>query len=152
LSPGRYIEATIDGISYKFREDFYYSADGLWVAIDGSLGRVGVADHLYRLISPGLNFIELRRPGTEVQQGGEVGNFDMVKVDMPIPSPVSGVIEEINEELETNLWLLDSGPYSGGWLALFSLANFAADRQNLMDADAYRAMLMTTRSSSAHER
>jgi len=40
---------------------------------------------------------------TEVKQGEEMGSFDMVKVDMPIPSPVSGVIEEINEELGSNL-------------------------------------------------
>jgi len=78
---------------------------------------------------------------TEVKQGEEMGNFDMVKVDMPIPSPVSGVIEEINEELESNLWLLHSDFYGEGWLALFRLTDFAADRQNLMDAEAYRAML-----------
>lgn len=153
MRPERYVEATIDSITYKFREDFYYSGDGLWVAVDGSFGRIGVGDHLYHLISPGLNFIELRRPGTEVQQGEEMGNFDMVKVDMPIPCPVSGVIEEINEELESNLWLLDSDPYGEGWLALFSLTDFAADRQNLMDAHAYRAMLeMTAKSPPVHER
>jgi len=50
-------------------------------------------------------------------------------------------MEEINEELESNLWLLVSDLYGEGWLALFSLTDFAADRQNLMDADSYRAML-----------
>ena len=153
MKPETYIEATIDGITYKFREDFYYSTDGLWVAVVGSRGRIGVGDHLYRSISPSLSFIELRRPGSEVQQGKEMGNFDMVKVDMPIPSPVSGVIEEINEGLESNLWLLDSDPYGEGWLALFTLTDFTGDRQNLMDARAYCTMLeMAAKSPRVNER
>jgi len=141
LDSERYVEVTIDGIIYKFREDVYYSDDGLWVALDGELARVGVGDHLCRSISPSLNFIELHPPGTKVRQGEEMGNFDMVKVDMPIPSPVSGVIEEINEELESNLWLLDSDPYGEGWLALFDLTDFITDRRNLLDVDAYRTIL-----------
>jgi len=59
LDSERYVEVTIDGIIYKFREDVYYSDDGLWVALDGELARVGVGDHLCRSISPSLNFIEL---------------------------------------------------------------------------------------------
>jgi glycine cleavage system H protein len=137
------VEVTIDGITYKFREDVYYSADGLWVAVDEDSARVGVADHLYRSISPGLNFIELPRPGTEVKQGEEMGSFDMVKVDMPILSPVSGVIEEVNEELEGNLWLVDSDRYGEGWLTLVHLAEFDSDRRNLLDVDAYRSLLET---------
>ncbi len=137
----KYVEVNIDGITYKFREDVYYSADGLWVAVDGKSARVGVGDHLYRSISPHLAFIELRLPGTEIRQGKEMGNFDLVKVDISIPSPVTGVIEEINEELLSNLWLLDSDPYGEGWLALFHLTDWTIDRQNLLDVNAYRTML-----------
>jgi glycine cleavage system H lipoate-binding protein len=46
-----------------------------------------------------------------------VWSLDLVKADAPIPSPVSSVTEEINEELMTDLWLLDSDPYDRGWLA-----------------------------------
>ena len=135
------MEATIDGVMYTFREDVYYSADGLWVAVDGELARVGVGDWLYRLISPNLNLIALRPPGTEVRQGEEMGIFDMVKADVAIPSPVSGVIEEINEELESHLWLVDTDRYDKGWLAVFQLTQFTTDRENLLDVHAYRAML-----------
>jgi len=144
----RYVEVTIDGITYRFRDDVYYSADGLWVAVNGELARVGVGDHLCRSISPSLNLIELRHPGSRIRQGEEMGNLDMVKVDIPIPSPVSGLIKEINEELESNLWLLDSDPYGEGWLVLFSLTDFTTDRQNLLDVNAYRTMLEATSKSS----
>ncbi len=141
MDSGKYVEVNIHGITYKFREDTYYSADGLWVAVDGNSARVGIGDHLYRSISPHLAFIELRAPGTEVTQGEEMGNFDLVKVDISIPSPVTGVIEEINEELLSNLWLLDSDPYGEGWLALFHLTDLTIDRQNLLDVNAYCTMI-----------
>jgi arsenate reductase len=134
-------EVIIDGVTYHFREDVHYSADGLWVAVDGQVARVGVGDHLRESISPGLSFIELREAGTRVKQGEEMGSFDMVKADVPILSPVSGIIRGINEELVSNLWLLDQDPYGQGWLAVFDLTNFAADRVSLLDVHAYRAML-----------
>ncbi|MCJ7619456.1 MAG: hypothetical protein MUP64_04470 [Anaerolineae bacterium] len=135
------MEATIHGVVYTFREDVYYSADGLWVAVDGELARVGIGDRLYGVISPNLNLIALRPPGTEVRQGEEMGSFDLVKADVAIPSPVSGVIEEINEELESHLWLVDTDRYNKGWLAVFRLTHFTTDRENLLDVHAYRAML-----------
>ena len=135
------MQAVIRGVAYIFREDVYYSADGLWVAVEGELARVGIGDWLYRLISPNLNLIALRPPGTEVRQGDEMGIFDMVKADVAIPSPVSGVIEEINEELESHLWLVDTDRYNKGWLAVFQLTQFTTDRENLLDVHAYRAML-----------
>ncbi|MDH4208381.1 MAG: hypothetical protein OEV76_05870 [Anaerolineae bacterium] len=135
------MEATIHGVVYTFREDVYYSAAGLWVAVDGDLARVGIGDCLYHAISPNLNLIALRPPGTEVRQGEEMGSFDLVKADVAIPSPVSGVIEEINEELESHLWLVDSDRYNKGWLAVFRLTHFTTDRENLLDVHAYRAML-----------
>lgn len=135
------MEATIDGVVYTLREDVYYSAAGLWVAVDGELARVGIGDCLYHAISPNLNLIALRPPGTEVGQGEEMGSFDLVKADVAIPSPVSGVIEEINEELESHLWLVDSDRYNKGWLAVFRLTHFTTDRGNLLDVHAYHAML-----------
>ncbi len=135
------MEATIEGVTYTFREDVYYSVDGLWVAVDGELARVGIGDHLYHAISPNLNLIALRPPGTEVRQGEEMGSFDLVKADIAIASPVSGVIEEINEELESHLWLVDTDRYGQGWLAVFRLTRFSTDRENLLDVHAYRAML-----------
>ena len=135
------MEAAIDGIMYTFPEDVYYSADGLWVAVNGELGRVGIGDYLYRLISPNLNLVALRPPGTEVRQGEQMGSFDLVKADVAIPSPVSGVVEEINDELENHLWLVDSDRYGQGWLAIFRLTHFTTDLENLLDVHAYRAML-----------
>jgi len=149
----RYIEATIDGVTYKFPEELHYSKDGLWVSVNGQIGRVGVGDYLYRCISPSLSFIEAHPPGTEVRQGEAMGSFELVKAEVPIPSPVTGIIEEINDDLMSNLWLLDSDPYGEGWLAFFRLSDFASDRRDLMDADAYRAMLeMTVKPSLADER
>jgi glycine cleavage system H protein len=137
------VEADIHGVEYTFRDDVYYSSDGLWVAVEGELGRVGIGDYLYRLISPNLNLIALRPAGTEVRQGEQMGSFDLVKADVAIPSPVSGVIEEINDELENHLWLVDGDRYGQGWLAVFRLTHFTEDRETLLDVHAYRAMLET---------
>jgi glycine cleavage system H protein len=77
-----------------------------------------------------------------------MGRFDLVRIDVPILSPVSGVIQEINDELISNLWLLDSDPYGEGWLALVSLTGFAADRERLLDAQGYLDVLREAAKSS----
>ncbi len=135
------LEITIRGVTYHFREDVYYSADGLWVDVEEQVGRVGVGDHLREAISPGLSLIELCRPGTQIRQGEQMGIFDLVKADVPILCPVSGVVEGTNEELVSNLWLLDQDPYGRGWLAVVRLTDFAADRGTLLDVVAYCATL-----------
>jgi glycine cleavage system H lipoate-binding protein len=41
----------------------------------------------------------------------------------------------------SNLWLLDQDPYGQRWLAVLDLRGFSGDRDGLLDAAAYCAVL-----------
>ena len=48
-------------------------------------------------------------------------------------SPVSGVIEEFNDEVQSKPELLNDDPYGNGWLLVVKPENLHADLANLMD-------------------
>ena len=135
------VETVSDGHTCTFPVNVYYSSDGLWVRAERDSVRIGIADHLYHCISPNLSSIEISPPGTKLQQGKPMGSFELLKADVPIPSPVGGVVMEINERLLSDLALLDDDRYGEGWLAAVGVEHFASDRQGLMSAETYGASL-----------
>jgi glycine cleavage system H protein len=135
------VEVVRDGLTCTFPVNLYYSSNGLWVRAERDSVRVGIADHLYHCISPNLSSIEVAPPGTRLQQGKPMGSFDLVKADVSIPSPVSGVVAEINERLLNDLALLDDDRYGEGWLAVVGVDDFSLDRRGLMSAETYGAIL-----------
>lgn len=61
---------------------------------------------------------------------------ESVKAASDIYSPVSGVIVEINEELEDSPELVNEEPYEGGWIARIKLSD-DGDLENLIPGDQY---------------
>jgi glycine cleavage system H protein len=142
-------EVVRDGLTYSFPVSVYYSSDGLWVKPERDSVRIGIADHLYHCISPNLSAIEIWPPGTRLQQGKPMGCFELLKADVPIPSPIGGVVAEINERLLIDVALLDDDRYGEGWLAVVGVEDFASDREGLMSAETYGVSLAPRESQPA---
>jgi len=64
-------------------------------------------------------------------------DIETIKVTMELPSPVSGKLIQVNEELEMTPELVNEDPYGAGWLARVALDDWETDRQNLLDAERY---------------
>ncbi|MBE0511929.1 glycine cleavage system protein H, partial [Candidatus Bathyarchaeota archaeon] len=47
--------------------------------------------------------------------------------------PISGTIEEVNEELESKPELLNEDPYDKGWLLVVTPTNLDAELKQIMD-------------------
>jgi glycine cleavage system H protein len=149
LGMAQCVEIVRDGLTCVFPVDAYYSSDGLWVREEGNSVRIGIADHLYHCISPNLSSIEISPPGTSLQLGKPMGSFELLKADVPIPSPIGGVVAEINERLLIDVALLDDDRYGEGWLAVVGVEDFASDRQGLMSAETYGVSLAPRESQPA---
>jgi glycine cleavage system H protein len=65
---------------------------------------------------------------------------ESVKAASDIYSPVSGEVTEINSELESTPGLVNTGPYTEGWLFKVRLEE-GADLSELKDATAYSAQI-----------
>ena len=69
---------------------------------------------------------------------------------LPVPSPVSGVISEVNTSLEdkflrgAELELIQDDPYGKGWLFSIQVSHASrAELETLMNARAYREFVRT---------
>src|SRR5437867_5382019 len=55
--------------------------------------------------------------GSTIIKGTSLGTLESQKFVGPIPSPLTGVILEINEQVVQNPKILNDAPYSEGWIA-----------------------------------
>jgi glycine cleavage system H protein len=138
MSTQDYRELIIDKFTFRVKNDLWYNRTGIWAAVDpaANVARVGLGD--FRQQSSGdIAFVEILPAGTAVVQGSEIGNLETVKVDLEVPSPVTGSIVRSNPALTDAPELINQDPYGAGWLAEVRLANWDVDRANLLDAAAY---------------
>ncbi len=55
--------------------------------------------------------------GSTITKGASLGTLESEKFIGPVPSPLTGVILEVNEQVVQNPKILNDAPYSEGWIA-----------------------------------
>lgn len=136
--PEDYRVLTVDKFTFRVKNGLWYNRTGVWVDVNlaTSTARIGLSD--FRQQSSGdIAFVDIMPTGTAVVQGSEITNLETVKVDLEVPSPVTGSILRINAALTDAPELINQDPYGSGWLAEVRLAAWEADRVHLLDAAAY---------------
>jgi glycine cleavage system H protein len=120
-------------------EDLKYAETHEWVRIDKTIGTVGITDHAQAELTD-IVYVELPQVGAKVTAKQPAAVVESVKAASDIYSPVSGEVTEINSELESTPGLVNSGPYTEGWLFKVRLEE-GADLSDLKDAAAYSAQI-----------
>jgi glycine cleavage system H protein len=82
-------------------------------------------------------FAEIQPQGTMLDVGDEVAVVETIKVDVYFASPVAGEIVEVNPAMDVAPEAINQDPYSEGWLALIDPVSWEADRERLLDPEAY---------------
>lgn len=119
----------------NFPHDRKYHADHLWAQDqpDGSC-LIGVTDFAQDQLG-GVIFVDLPAVGASFRQGGSCASIESVKVTSEAIMPVSGQVTAINEALADAPELLNSDPYSQGWLIKVTLT--APDEGGCITAEEY---------------
>jgi glycine cleavage system H protein len=136
MSGDEYLEATVDKFVFTAKKGYLYDEQGMWVAIEHGVARVGVTDYLQQK-SGDVAFVNLPEPETEVRRGQELGSIETIKADVTINSPVSGTIRERNEELDVRPELVNEDPYGQGWLVLIETTALESEWEELVAAEEY---------------
>ena len=111
-----------------------YTKDHEWMKLEGDIAVVGITDFAQDALGD-VVFINLPEVGDTVTAGESFGDVESVKAVSDVNSPVTGVIVEINEELNDSPENLNSDPY-GSWI--IKVENIT-ETEDLMDAAAYEA-------------
>ncbi len=113
-----------------------YSESHEWVRDDGDgVVTIGITDFAQERMTE-LVYVELPNADREVEAGDELAIVESVKSASDIYTPVSGVVTEVNVALDDDPTLVNTAPYSDGWLFRVRVSD-PATLDSMMDAASY---------------
>ena len=114
--------------------DLKYTKSHEWIKEEDGVAVVGITDFAQDALGD-VVFVNLPEAGDEVVAGESFGDVESVKAVSDLVSPVSGIVQAVNEELMDAPEMLNSDPY-GAWIIKVEQVN---DYEQLLDADDYEA-------------
>lgn len=118
----------------EFPKILQYAKTHEWVKKDGDTVLIGLTDYAQDQLGD-IVFVNLPEAGDEVAMGESFADVESVKAVSDIYSPVTGVVEEVNEELLDAPETVNGAPYDA-WLIK---VKDVSEEEELLDADAYEA-------------
>jgi glycine cleavage system H protein len=117
--------------------DIRYTKEHEWVRAEGELATMGISDHAQEQLGD-VVFVELPPVGKRVGRNDALAVVESVKAASDVYAPVGGEVVEVNEALNDEPALVNSGAESSGWFCRLKLAD-PGELDQLMDAAAYQA-------------
>ena len=121
--------------------DIRYTEDHEWVQLDGDIATIGITDHAQEALGD-IVFVEWPEDGREVAAMEACAVVESVKAASDVFSPLAGKVVESNQMIVEDPSLVNGDPMGGGWFFKIELDD-VADFEELMDEDAYKALLET---------
>jgi glycine cleavage system H protein len=134
--PRRNIQLIIDKFVFNFPIELRYTEAGLWVRREGSLLRAGMSDFAQQR-NGDIAFATLPPMGSVLDDGDEIASIETVKVNLSLPSPVKGIVVEVNSILQDSPEMINQEPYGRGWMVALRVEELALKRSTLLDATTY---------------
>ena len=119
-----------------------YSTSHEWVLDEGDgTVTIGITEFAQQQLGD-VVFVELPQIDAELCNGDEFGVIESVKAAADLFVPISGVVTDVNTQLEDEPELVNTDPYGKGWICKLRL-NDIDHLQQLLDADAYNGLCET---------
>lgn len=116
-----------------------YAATHEWVKIEGDLVITGISDHAQDALGD-LVYVEAPDVGAEIVAGEQAGIVESVKTASDIHAPISGVVVEVNDNLDDDPETVNEDPYGKGWIYKIKPHNMA-DVEALLSSTQYESGL-----------
>jgi glycine cleavage system H protein len=120
-------------------EQLLYSKEHEWVRIEGDRAVIGITDYAQNSLGD-IVYVELPKPGKQVEQFGNIGVVESVKAVSDLFTPISGEIEEVNAALENDPAAVNRDPFGAGWFLRLKLKD-PAEAKNLLSARDYEKLI-----------
>lgn len=119
-------------------DDLRYTQEHEWARSDGSRVTIGITHYAQDALGD-VVYVDLPASGTRVEKGQPFGEVESTKSVSDLYAPLTGVVVERNESLESSPELVNSDPYGGGWMVIIE-ADAPEDVTSLMSAADYEAL------------
>lgn len=120
-------------------EGLKYTKEHEWIKVEGDVATIGITDFAQGELGD-IVFVELPKAGQALKQMQAFGTIEAVKAVSELFAPVSGVVCEINANLEADSSVINKDPYGAGWM--IKIEKFpASEISALLDAATYKKLL-----------
>jgi glycine cleavage system H protein len=115
-------------------EDLLYDVDAnVWVRVDGDTVVMGMTD-IGQTMCGRFVQISWKSPGRTIARGRSLAVIESAKWVGPFPAAVTGELVANNESaFAADIAAANRDPYGEGWLVRVRPADFAAERETLVD-------------------
>jgi len=110
-----------------------YTKEHEWLAVSDGVATVGITAFAAEALGD-IVFVQVPEAGAAVTAGEVFGEVESTKSVSKLYSPISGEVVEVNESVSDNPEVINTDPYTEGWLVKVRLS---ADAPELLDAYAY---------------
>jgi glycine cleavage system H protein len=117
---------------YEVPEGLYYHTEFGWARVEDGKVRVGITDYAQKQLRE-IVYVELPSVGDDIKLDDPFGTVESVKAVSDLVAPLSGKIEQVNEEVGNKPELLNEDPYKNGWLLVIAPTDLDAELKKLMD-------------------
>ncbi len=100
---------------YNLPEDVKYHAEHAWARVEDDLVVVGVTDFAQKLAGD-IVYVDMPMEGDDVTKDKPFGTMETGKWVGKIYAPVTGEVEEYNEDVEDDALVINEDPYGRGWI------------------------------------
>ncbi|EGR0264325.1 glycine cleavage system H protein [Vibrio cholerae HE48] len=105
---------------------------------DGTV-TIGISEHAQEMLGD-VVFVELPEIDAEIDAGDSFSLVESVKAASDIYAPVTGVVIEVNEDLQNSPELINEEPYDSGWIVKVKMSD-PDELKDLKDAEEYLASI-----------
>ena len=122
-------------------KDLLYTEDHEYVkpGDEENVVAIGITDYAQGELGD-IVFVELPRVGTTYGKHDVFGTVEAVKAVSELYSPLSGEVVEVNERLDKEPALVNTAPFTDGWMIKLRLKN-PGERDELLGAAEYAALV-----------
>lgn len=123
----------------NFPSELKYTKDHEWVNISGNEATIGITDFAQRELGD-IVYVDINSVGSEVGKEEVFGTIEAVKTVSDLYMPVTGTVQEINDDLNNSPELVNSDPYGKGWIIKISISDIT-ELDGLLSAEDYKALV-----------
>ena len=116
-----------------------YTKDHEWIDLVNGKAKIGITNFAQSQLGD-IIFIEFPNLGSKFSAGDVFGEIEAVKTVSELYMPISGVIKEVNIDLEDSPDFVNSDPYGDGWIIKIEPENIE-EKLNLIDFEQYHKLL-----------
>lgn len=116
-------------------EELYYSKEHTWLKIENQTGIVGITEFAQSELGE-IVYVDLPNNEYKFSQNEIFGSVEALKTVSDLFMPISGEVIETNKQLLKEPTLVNSDPFTTGWMMKIAITNLE-EVKNLLSAVQY---------------